>query len=271
MQLFIAGFIVAFLVTGSGAVLLLRKKLAKIRSSQGDHLKQIEELSKLTGGLAHEIKNPLSTIKINLSLVREQLEDSSSTVVDKQTRETITRSLRKIGVIEKETERVTQILDGFLRYVSRTELHLASVDINSLMDDMVDFFSPQAQSNSIRIRQGFYAQPLICKVDCDMLKQVILNLLINAQQAMERGGDLMIRTDREKENALIQVSDTGCGIAAEKLGRIFEAYYSSRPQGSGLGLPTAKRIIEAHKGSIKVDSVPGKGTSFTITLPLQIE
>jgi signal transduction histidine kinase len=115
-----------------------------------------------------------------------------------------------------------------------------------------------------------------------MLKQVILNLFINAQQAMSDGGELIIRTARQKgtppakegereprEDAQIQISDTGSGIAPNKLSRIFDAYYSSRPQGSGLGLPTAKKIVEAHKGTITVDSEPGKGTSFTIKLPLQ--
>jgi signal transduction histidine kinase len=102
-----------------------------------------------------------------------------------------------------------------------------------------------------------------------MLKQVILNLFINAQQAMNRGGDLIIRTDRQEKDALIQISDTGAGITPDKLPHIFDAYYTSRPQGSGLGLPTAKKIIEAHKGSITVNSEPGKGTSFEIRLALQ--
>jgi signal transduction histidine kinase len=102
-----------------------------------------------------------------------------------------------------------------------------------------------------------------------MLKQVVLNLFINAQQAMKDGGELIIRTDRLKAQAVIQVSDTGSGIAPDKLSHIFDAYYSSRPQGSGLGLPTAKRIVEAHNGTLSVNSEQDKGTSFTITLPLK--
>ena len=101
------------------------------------------------------------------------------------------------------------------------------------------------------------------------MKQAILNLFINAQQAMSDGGELLIRTDRQKKDAVIQISDTGSGIAPDKLPYIFDVYYSSRPQGSGLGLPTAKKIVEAHKGAISVDSELGKGTSFTIELPLQ--
>ena len=273
MQQFVGGFVVALLVVVPVVVFILRKKVSKIQSSQNGHLEQLKELSRLTGGLAHEIKNPLSTIKINLKLVSEELEDSSSAepskmAADKDGRR-FARALRKIAVIQKETDRLEQILDGFLRYVGRTELQLASFDINELISDMIDFYSPQTHSHSITIRQSLHNQPLICKVDADMLKQVILNLFINAQQAMSDGGELMIRTDRQKKDAIIQVSDTGSGIGPDKLPHIFDAYYSSRPHGSGLGLPTAKKIVEAHDGTIRVDSEPGKGTSFTIRLPIQ--
>jgi signal transduction histidine kinase len=148
-------------------------------------------------------------------------------------------------------------------------LQLASIDINELVGDMVDFYTPQAQSRSVTIHQGLHSEPLVCKIDPNMLKQVILNLFINAQQAMSGGGELMIRTDKQEKEALIQISDTGSGISPDRLPHIFDAYYSSRPQGSGLGLPTAKKIIDAHKGSISVNSEPGKGTSFEIRLPLQ--
>ncbi|MHC4642673.1 MAG: sensor histidine kinase [Planctomycetota bacterium] len=233
----------------------------------------VEELGKMTGELAHEIKNPLSTIKINLKLAREELEAAKSAQANQAARGQddlgFTRALRKIAVIEKETDRLEQILEGFLRYIDRTELQLASVDVSLLISDMIDFYSPQARSHSIIIRQQLYDKPLVCKADEGMLKQVILNLFINAQQAMSDGGELLIRPANRKPEAVIQISDTGSGIARDKLPNIFEAYYSSRPQGSGLGLPTAKKIIEAHKGTITVDSEPGKGTSFAIKLPLQ--
>jgi len=271
VQQFICGFVLALLAVVPVVVLFLHKKLSYTQKNKNGHL--LEELSKLTGELAHEIKNPLSTIKINLKLVSEELEDSASAEFSESGTEKdnrrFTRALRKIGVIQKETDRLEQILDGFLRYVDRTELQLASADINELIGDMVDFYSPQAHSHSITIRQGLHKKPLICKVDTDMLKQVVLNLFINAQQAMSEGGELMIRTDRQQNDAVIQINDTGSGIAPDRLPHIFDAYYSSRPRGSGLGLPTAKKIIEAHSGTIKVDSEPGKGTSFTIRLPIQ--
>ncbi len=268
MLRFVGGLVVGLL---TGAVLFLRKGIAGTPQSEGNHLAQLEELSKLTGGLAHEIKNPLSTIKINLRLVGEELEDFGRAESDNRGGSTLARALRKIAVIEKETERVEQILEGFLRYVGRPELQLASIDINDLVCDMVDFYSPQAQSHAITIRQGLYNEPLVCKVDADMLKQVMLNLFINAQQAMSGGGELMIRTDRWEKDVIVEISDTGSGIPADKLEHIFDAYYSSRPQGSGLGLPTARKIIEAHDGSLTVNSEPGKGTSFAVRLPIQTQ
>jgi two-component system sensor histidine kinase HydH len=210
----------------------------------------------------------LSTIKVNLRLIREELESAKSAEAGRTGQE-FTRALRKIAVVEKETDRLEQILEGFLRYIARPELQLSSIDISSLISDMIDFYSPQAQGHSIIIRQQLCDKPLVCKADAGMLKQAVLNLFINAQQAMGDGGELLIRTDRQKKDAVIQISDTGSGIARDKLESIFDVYYSSRPQGSGLGLPTARKIVEAHNGSIRVDSEQGKGTSFTIKLPLQ--
>lgn len=262
MQQFVAGFAVAFLIAVLIATLLLRAKAAKSRISSKAHLERLEELSKLTGGLAHEIKNPLSTIKVNLKLVSEDLDKNH---------EKLDRSLRKIAVIQKETDRLEQILEDFLRYTGRMELQPVSVDINELIGDMLDFYSPQAHNHSITIRAGLYSKPLVCKVDPAMLKQVILNLFINAQQAMAAGGELIIRTDKRKKDAVIEIGDTGSGIEPDRINKIFDAYYSSRPSGSGLGLPTAKRIVEAHKGTITVASEVGKGTLFTIKLPLQAD
>lgn len=263
MQQFLFGFMVGILAVVLAVFFFLRRKKQKPEPAPNEHQRQLEELSKLTGGLAHEIKNPLSTIKVNLKLISEDISRNSSVPSSEQS---FQRAIRKIGIIQKETDRLEQILDSFLRYVDRGKLHFARADINSLVSNMIDFYSPQAQSHSITMRSVLYEKPLDCKIDSDMLKQVILNLFINAQQAMQDGGELMVQTLVEGENAVIRISDTGTGIEADKVDKIFDAYFSSRPQGMGLGLPTAKKIIEAHNGTIYVDSALGKGTSFTIKL-----
>ncbi len=163
-----------------------------------------EELAKLTGELAHEIKNPLSTVKVNLQLAREALNDvdlaDPSRVSWDQCRHSLAGAARKITIVQKETERLEQILDSFLKYIRHPDLQWATVDLNELVSDMVDFYSPQAYSHALTVRQSFSAEPLQCRADTGALKQVLLNLFINAQQAMEgptdKGGELMIRTLR---------------------------------------------------------------------------
>jgi signal transduction histidine kinase len=221
---------------------------------------EVEELGRLLGVIAHEIKNPLSTIKINLRLVDEELQASS----DRH----LARARIKLAIIDKETTRLEQILDGFLHYADRSQPRLDPLDINIIVGDMVDFFMPQAIAHSITMRQCLHKGPLMCQADAGMLKQAILNLFINSQQAIGPVGELMVRTARDKKSAQIQISDTGKGIPAERIAHIFEPYQSTRPDGTGLGLATVKKIVDAHKGTISVASEPGKGTSFTITLPL---
>lgn len=225
---------------------------------------EAEELGRLLGVIAHEIKNPLSTIKVNLRLVDEELQSGPTSDIDQR----MARARRKLAVIEKETTRLEQILDGFLRYADRTQPRLLPADLNPVIDDIIDFYLPQATVHSITLRKSLYNEPLICLTDAGMLKQAVLNLLLNSQQAIGGQGEVMVRTQRDGQNAQIQISDTGKGIPAERLGRIFDPYQSSRPDGTGLGLATVKKIIDAHKGTVTVVSEVGKGTAFTIKLPL---
>ena len=262
MLQFVTGFAVAAVILIPACLLLMRRNAEKAHSAQKRYIEQIEQLSKLTAGLAHEIKNPLSTVKINLKLITGDWDRN-----DKK----LARSMRKVGVIQKETERLQQILDDFLRYTGKTEIRPAPAEVNRLVGEVIDFYSPQARSNSITVRVMLSDEPLLCKVDVDMIKQVILNLFINAQQAMTAGGELMVKTAKDGNKALIEIGDTGGGIEPDKVNKIFDAYYSSRPAGTGLGLPTARKIIEAHNGSISVVSELGKGTLFTVKLPLHDE
>ena len=225
---------------------------------------QLESLSKLTGELAHEIKNPLSTLKINVHLVQEQLQKNTSDP-------NIQRALRKLDIIQKEANRLQNILDAFLQYIGKPELQLGYTDLNEVLSDLIDFYSPQAQIHGITLRFTLYGQPLTVQADADKVKQVLLNMFINAQQAMPDGGDLMVQTDKVSGCARIRISDTGLGIAPDKQSRIFEPTFSTRSHGSGLGLATARKIIESHNGTVSVESEPGKGTAFTISLPLRAD
>jgi signal transduction histidine kinase len=271
---FIAGVILTLLI-GTPMAWLLHRRSQNRRSAAAETPRLDEDLGRLTGELAHEIKNPLSTIKVNLALTREALEDVDFSepppALLQKGPPALAGAVRKITIVQKEADRLEQILDGFLRYIHRPDLQLASVNLNELVSDMIDFYSPQAYSHKLMMRQSLTNEALVCRVDAGALKQVLLNLFINAQQATDPGGDLMIRTTRRDRTAVIQVSDTGKGIPPERLPVIFRPHSSSRRDGMGLGLATAKKIIDAHHGAISVHSEVGKGTCFTIEIPLEIQ
>jgi signal transduction histidine kinase len=240
-------------------------------------IEKLAELGVLTSGLAHEIRNPLSTIKMNLQLLAEdisrqqkELKDSSSGLSETldEPEHLLQRYLRKIEIVTGEADRLAETLNDFLRYAGKLELHPVRCDVNELLDDLIDFYTPQALSKGVQVRQALASGPLLCKVDADLLKQAFLNLLLNATQAMDVQGELIIRTESRQRQAKIDIIDTGPGIAPEEQEKIFEAYYTTKRGGTGLGLPTCRRIIEAHGGHIELVSEKGKGSNFTIYLPL---
>ena len=221
-------------------------------------LSQLAEMGKLTAGLAHELKNPLSTLKLNLQLLQEDLSQLPNAEA----------SRNRAATLWRVADRLSETLDNFLRYAGRIELRPERVELNTLVQDLVDFFLPQAQVAGVRIHTSLCPEGPICNLDLNLFKQAILNLILNAQQAMTNGGDMIIRTHITKDSALLDISDTGVGIPKDNIERIFEAYYTTKKGGTGLGLPTTRRIIEEHQGHISVTSEPTKGTNFRIELPL---
>ena len=135
---------------------------------------------------------------------------------------------------------------------------------------MVDFVTPEIKQKKILILKSYDANCPRCRIDSNLVKQAILNIIINAEQAMENGGELMVRTSRDKKYIQIDITDTGSGIPKDIIDKIFQIYFSTKKTGTGLGLPTAKRIIEDHKGIISVQSEEGKGTNFSIKLPINL-
>lgn len=219
---------------------------------------QLATLGELAGGLAHELKNPLSTIKLNLQLLMEDL----ARMPGAQT------SHSRAVTVKKEVDRLGQTLDGFLRFAGRIELRTAPVRLNVLVQDLIDFFMPQAQAAQVRLHASLAPEDPTCNLDSNLIKQALLNLLLNAQQAMPTGGELIVRTHVSGPTALVDISDTGTGIVPENLPRLFEAYFTTKKGGTGLGLATTRRIIEEHAGHIRVSSEPGRGTNFRLELPL---
>jgi signal transduction histidine kinase len=170
--------------------------------------------------------------------------------------------------VRNETSRLREILDDFLRYAGRLELERKPIELNSLLEEIVDFFAPQAHLQHVQLRLKKSASPIIAQIDSRLIKQALLNLMINSTQAMPSGGELILMLSSTPTDAIIDVIDTGGGIPPDAAGRIFQVYYSTKKGGTGLGLPMAKRIADEHGGSLTVKSELGKGTDFTLRLPL---
>jgi signal transduction histidine kinase len=247
-------------VASAGAWTLYRRLLLSERRAR--HAERLAELGTLTGGLAHELKNPLSTIQLNLQLLREDLDPNNPAYG---------RLLNRLTLVHRETSRLRDILDDFLRFAGRMEVERKPVDLNALLEELVDFFIPQAQVNRVQARWRPSSEPLVVPADAKLIKQAVLNLMINAVQAMgERGtgGELILSARRDGDEAVIDVIDTGPGIPPDAAKQVFDAYYSTKRGGTGLGLAMAKRIAEEHGGSIGVESEVGKGSDFQIRLPM---
>lgn len=274
-----AGVVAWWVVVREGRRRIQTDRKLLRRTRRAEKLEKLAELGVLTGHLAHEIRNPLSTIKVNLQLLSEDIgalvkaqknRGPGEDVGGEEQVQSYQRQLRKIETVIKETDRLAEKLSDFLRYAGRMEMHPIRCDVNEIVDDLIDFYRPQALSKQVYIRESLSKTAPICRVDEDFLKQALLNLFINAAQAMESngGGDLIVRSTVRGDEVEIAVIDTGEGIAADEQEKIFDAYFTTRPGGTGLGLPTCRRIIEEHEGHIDLHSEEGKGTSFTIVLPL---
>jgi two-component system, NtrC family, sensor histidine kinase HydH len=251
------------LALGAGTMWCRSRRQSNHRGARDDQppAKQahLVEVSRLVGGLAHEIKNPLSTMNLNLRLLQEDVEKHSD--------ETHQRWARRLRNVQAESDRLKGILDDFLRFAGKLELHRSNTDLVELIHELTDFFQPQAEASRVVLRTHLPDQAVICKVDADLFKQALLNLILNAVDAMAEGGELLIRLSAGDDEAVIEVIDTGQGIAPEIQEKVFEIYYSTKKSGSGIGLPMTRRLIQEHGGSIELHSEPGKGTRFTIHVP----
>jgi len=245
-----------------------RRTLARVRASRSRlraraaRAQRLAEVGTLTGGLAHEIKNPLSTVLLNLQLLQEDLDRENPAY---------TRLTSRLNTVGREASRLRDILDDFLRYAGKIELRRQNVDLNVMLEELVDFFAPQAQFNRVQLRLKPHSGPLVVSIDPRLIKQAVLNLMLNALQAMPNGGELILSASAVSSShphAVIDVIDTGPGIPPEETERIFQAYYSTKKGGTGLGLAMARRIVEEHGGQIGVRSEPTKGSNFFIRLPL---
>lgn len=220
---------------------------------------QYAEIAILAGGLAHEIRNPLSTISLNLDLLREDL------VAGESPRER--RMLNKVDSLRKQCVHLERLLNDFLQFARVGSLQQHTADLNGLVQEFIEFYQHQAKEQGIEISPHLAANLPPVNIDDRLFLQVLTNLSRNAQQAMPRGGVLELQTYSRGDRVILEIIDTGEGMSPETQTRMFDTFFSTKPDGSGLGLPTVRKIVEAHHGTILCDSEAGQGTRFSISLP----
>jgi signal transduction histidine kinase len=222
------------------------------------------EFAALVGGLAHEIRNPLSTIRLNMELLAEDFE---TTDPESPTKQRDRRAKAKIDLVRQECDRLQKLLGDFLDFARQESLTPEPGSLNVEVEQLLDFFAPQARDGGVEIVRYLDPELPTVRLDRETFRSAVLNLLLNAVQALEGGGQLVVRTRPSGLGVVLELIDTGPGMDAETLAKVFRAFYTTKQGGSGLGLPTARKIVEAHGGTIDIESAPGRGTKVTIWLP----
>lgn len=252
---------------------IVRRAVARVRVAERRvrTAERLAEIGSMTGGLAHEIKNPLSTIGLNAQLLSEAVADLDLPEQDKG------RLTRRVGALKLETERLRGILSDFLEYAGELRLAIAPVDVGTLLEELGDFFDPQARASGVRLRVEPPRPPVTASIDGPHVKQAMLNLMLNALSVMDHPEvsstrDMILRGEACEDEGVpsvrLHVIDTGPGMTPETVDKIFRPYFTTRAGGTGLGLPTARRIAEAHGGRLDVHTTPGLGSDFFIVLPI---
>ncbi|OGW79556.1 MAG: hypothetical protein A3G33_07095 [Omnitrophica bacterium RIFCSPLOWO2_12_FULL_44_17] len=227
---------------------------------QKENWKSIFELA---AGIAHEIGNPLNSINIHLKLLSNKIQSLKQKNTDPLTNE--------LAILREETNRLDEIIRNFLRATRKKPLNYELTNINDLISKTVDFLRPELKESKIQVTQQLNAEIPLFLIDQDRMQQVFINLVKNSIQAMVRGGKLNIQTGLKDKLCFIQIQDTGVGIPESKLPKIFDAYFTTKEEGSGLGLMIAYQIISEHHGRIEATSKVNMGTTFRIVLPIRKE
>ncbi|OWK44428.1 two-component system sensor histidine kinase NtrB [Fimbriiglobus ruber] len=219
---------------------------------------QYLELAELAGGFIHEIKNHINTLSLNLQLLAEDFENPQTPRERK--------ALDRVTKLSGECRRLVELSNDFLRFARVADLQRTPTVLADVVTRMVDFLAPTARIQGVEIDWYPTADLPLVSLDAEMFEKVLLNLMLNAEDAMPDGGTLTLQQRAEGSQVVLDVIDTGAGMDAALADRIFQPFVTTKPGGTGLGLATAQKIVLAHGGTIEVQSEPGRGTKFTIRL-----
>jgi signal transduction histidine kinase len=262
-------------------VIVIARNLAYLGQVQSSlrYSRKLVELGRLSAGVAHEVKNPLNAMMIHLELLRQQFQAvpavahgratalGISTVVATAPPVDAAAALKHVDVIAGEIRRLDQVVQDFLKFSRPEDLTLQPVSLKPLLGEVLPIVRPEAARSGVTLEVQCPAQ-LAVNGDPAALRQAFLNLALNACQAMPAGGTLQIRCEADGGNRVaVSFSDTGVGIKPEHLSRIFDLYFTTKSNGSGIGLSMVYRTIQMHDGEIEVQSTPGAGTTFKVLLP----
>ena len=240
-----------------GALLIMRDTESVRRI--GDEIEMSRRLSasgRLTRGVAHEVKNPINAIVLHLQLLQNKLAQQ----------EPDTR--RHVDIIDSEIRRLDRVVQTLVDFTRPRDLHLEEVDLRRLMEDVAQLAAPDAEQHGVTIQRHVPEQRLPVKVDVDLMKQAFLNVVINGVQAMPNGGLLTISIRRENHIAVAEIQDQGSGIPKEMHDKVFELYFTTKKEGSGIGLAQTFQILEWHYGSVDFESAETTGTIFRFQIPI---
>ena len=221
--------------------------------------RQYDELAGLAGSLAHEIKNPLAVIRMNIEFLGEDLGDIDTP----QAR----RARERVETLQRQCERLETMLKDFLRFTRLQHLEMRAGNLNEQVLLVLDLFQAQCDHQGIGIKRYLETDLPSIRMESQTLQAALVNLVKNAIESMPDGGELVARTRSTRHGVALDLIDTGIGMDAKTLMKMFDSFYTRKEGGTGLGLPMAKKIIEAHGGTISVQSEVGQGTQFTIQFP----
>ena len=243
--------------TQIGALLIMRDAESVRRI--GDEIETSRRLSasgRVTGGVAHEVKNPINAIVLHLQLLQNKLAHP-----DPDTR-------RHMDIIGSEIQRLDRVVQTLVDFMKARELHLVEADLRRLLEDVVLLAAPEAEQHGVNITRDFPDEPLPIKADLDLMKQALLNVVLNGVQAMPQGGPLTISAHRDGNVVVASICDQGLGINEDMHDKIFELYFTTKTDGNGIGLAQTYQILQWHYGSVEFQSIEGEGTTFQFRIPL---
>ena len=244
---------------GSGILVRLRDPEAKRKINRElQTADRLSAISRISSGVAHEVKNPLNAMLLHVEVARSKLSRGDTDVAE------------QMEIIAREILRLDRVVRTFLDFTRPVELQLHNVPMQELVREIVDLARPQTTAANIHVSVQQDAEGVDVRVDRDLLKQAVLNVVVNAMQAMPDGGELRFEASANKDTAELRISDSGGGIAPELREKIFRLYFTTKTEGSGIGLAMTFRIVQLHDGTIDFTSEPGKGTTFLIRLPVAV-